>query len=75
MVADIAVSPPAARACRAASTSWWRSAGAAGGALSGMVVRRVESFAVLSLAGGFLALLLVPALLRIRSRNRTCGVA
>ena len=48
--------------------------GAGGGVLSGLVVAGF-GFSTLSLAGGLLALLLVPALLRIRSRNRTCGVA
>lgn len=44
-------------------------AGASGGALSGMVVAN-SSFAVLSLAGGFLSLLLIPVMIWLR-RDRS----
>ena len=45
-------------------------AGASGGALSGMVVAN-SSFAVLSLSGGFLSLLLIPVMIWSRQRDRS----
>ncbi|MCM3078557.1 MULTISPECIES: MFS transporter [Brevibacillus] len=44
-------------------------AGASGGALSGMVVAQA-SYATLSLAGGFLALLLIPVVIWSRSKSK-----